>query len=80
VADIYEDDTNRTMLSSNGNAGTVPSSSVPAEYTMLCASMVKAPFRLASGGLVPATRSLAGDSLYAGSSGPVVPPVFGAYW
>ncbi len=47
---------------------------------MLCAAMINAPYALSSGGLIPAKGSLAKSPLYAGSSGPVVPPIFGAYW
>ena len=78
--DVYEDDsTGKTMLSSSGFGSAVRTSPVPAEYKMLCNSMIEAPFKLAAGELMPATQS-GRRVLLAGSSSPVLPPVFGACW
>jgi hypothetical protein len=80
TVDTYEDDApSTTMLSSSGSKNSLSSGLVPVDYKMMCSAMIQAPFRLSSGGLVPLNQS-ARKVLVAGSSGPSIPPVFGAYW
>jgi hypothetical protein len=68
-----------SMPSSNTVSGeaTSPSADLP---LVLCSAMVETPFRLASGSLIKAGSSRSGGHLFAGSSGPSAPPIFGGHW